>query len=246
MKELKFGRKRNVGRSKGRVTVRHKGGGAKRLYRSIDFKRDKRNIPAKVAAVEYDPNRSADIALLVYADGERRYILAPEGLKAGAEVIAAAEAPVKAGNALPLVKIPAGTEVHNVELYPGRGGQMVRAAGTAAVIVAREGDFVHLKIPSGEVHRVRQDCWATVGRLVGVERKTRRLGKAGVKRHMGIRPTVRGVVQHPAAHPHGGGEGKSGVGKPSPKTPWGKPTLGKKTRKRTHTDKYIVKGRRKK
>jgi len=246
MPKLKFGRKRDVGRSRGRVSVRHKGGGAKRLYRRIDFKRDKRGIPAKVEAIEYDPNRSADIALLVYADGERRYILAPEGLEVGGEVLASDDAPVKVGNAMSLTKVPVGTEVHNVELTPGRGGQLVRAAGTAAVIVAREGNYVHLKMPSGEIRRARKSCWATIGRLTGVDRKTRRLGKAGVKRHMGIRPTVRGVVQHPDSHPHGGGEGKSGIGMPSPKTPWGKPTLGKKTRRRKHTDKYIVRGRRKK
>lgn len=245
-KKLKFGRKRDVGRSRGRVSVRHKGGGAKRLYRRIDFKRDKRDIPARVVALEYDPNRSADIVLLVYADGEHRYILAPIGLKVGSEVLASERASVATGNALPLSKIPVGTEIHNVELTPGRGGQLVRAAGTATVIVAHEGDYVHLKMPSGEIRRVRKSCWATIGRLFGIERKTRRLGKAGVKRHMGIRPTVRGVAQHPGSHPHGGGEGRSGIGMPSPKTPWGKKTLGKKTRRRKHTDKYIIKDRRKK
>lgn len=245
-KNLKYGRKRDVGRAKGRISIRHKGGGAKRLYRVIDFRRDKKDISAKVETVEYDPNRSADIALLVYADGEHRYILAPEKIEVGKEVVASEKASAKAGNALPLEKIPVGTEVHNVELIPGRGGQMVRSAGTAATVMAREGDYVHLKMPSGEVRKVRKDCWATVGRLAGVERKTRKLRKAGAKRWRGIRPTVRGVVQHPRAHPHGGGEGKSGVGMPSPKTPWGKPTLGKKTRKRRHTDKYIVKDRRKK
>jgi large subunit ribosomal protein L2 len=246
MAKLKFGRKRDVGRSKGRVSVRHKGGGEKRLYRVVDFKRDKRNIPAKVEKIEYDPNRSADIALLLYADGERRYILAPDKIKVGKEVIASEQAPAKVGNALPLGKIPVGLEVHNVSLVPGRGGQLVRAAGTAAILSAKEGSYVHLKMPSGEVRKVREECWATVGRLSGVERKLRRLGKAGVKRHMGIRPTVRGVVQHPGSHPHGGGEGKSGIGMPSPKSPWGKPTLGKKTRRRKHTDKYIIKDRRKK
>lgn len=246
MTKLKFGRKRDVGRSRGRVSVRHKGGGAKRVYRVVDFKRDKRDIPAKVEAIEYDPNRSADIALLIYADGERRYILAPERIKVGSKVVASEKAEAKAGNALPLGGIPVGAEIHNVELIPGRGGQLVRSAGTAAEVTAKEGDYVHLKMPSGEVKKVRVECWATVGRLAGVERKLRRLGKAGVKRHMGVRPTVRGVVQHPGAHPHGGGEGKSGIGMPSPKTPWGKPTLGKKTRKRRHTDKYIVKDRRKK
>ncbi|GMR19100.1 MAG: 50S ribosomal protein L2 [Patescibacteria group bacterium] len=245
-RRLKKGRKRAVGRSLGRVTTRHKGGGEKRLYRVIDFKRSKRGIPAKVEAVEYDPNRSVDIALLLYADGERRYILLPDELAVGSEVLAGEDAPLKPGNALPLHKISVGTEVHNVELTAGRGGQMARAAGTAAVVSAREGGYVHLKMPSGEVRKVREENWATVGRLSGAERKLRRLGKAGVKRHMGIRPTVRGVAQHPGSHPHGGGEGRSGIGMPSPKTPWGKPTLGKKTRRRVHTDKYIVKDRRKK
>jgi large subunit ribosomal protein L2 len=243
-RRLKYGRKRNVGRSKGRVSVRHKGGGEKRLHRVVDFKRDKRDIPARVEAVEYDPNRSADLALLVYDDGERRYILLPKSVKVGDKVLSSDEASIKVGNALPLGKIPVGTEVHNVELTSGRGGQIVRSAGTAAVVGAKEGDYVHLKVPSGEVRRVRGECWATVGRVSGTERKLRKLGKAGVKRHMGVRPTVRGVVQHPDSHPHGGGEGRSGVGMPSPKTPWGKPTLGKKTRKRKHTDKYIVKGRK--
>lgn len=246
MVKLKFGRKRDVGRSKGRISVRHKGGGVKRLYRAIDFKRDKRDISAKVEAIEYDPNRSANIALLIYADGERRYILAPEKMKVGSTAIASEKTSAKVGNALPLGKIPVGTEVHNVELTPGRGGQLVRSAGTAAAVTAKEGNYIHLKMPSGEIRKVRAECWAVVGRLAGAERKLRRLGKAGVKRHIGIRPTVRGVVQHPRQHPHGGGEGKAGVGMPSPKTPWGKPTLGKKTRKRRHTDKYIVKDRRKK
>lgn len=245
MAKLKYGRKREVGRSRGKISVRHKGGGARRLYRVIDFKRDKRDIPAKVRAIEYDPNRTADVALLVYADGEQRYILAPEKTKVGSEVVASEKAPAKAGNALPLGKIPVGTEVHNIELIPGRGGQLVRSAGSAAVVAAKEGDWIHLKMPSGEIRKARQECWATVGRLAGVERKTRKLRKAGAKRWRGIRPTVRGVVQHPRAHPHGGGEGKSGIGMPSPKTPWGKPTLGKKTRRRKHTDKYIVKDRRK-
>ena len=245
MVKLRYGRKRDVGRSKGKVSVRHKGGGERRLYRVVDFKRDKRDIPARVEMIEYDPNRSAGIALLVYADGERRYILAPEKIKIGSKVVASEKAPVQVGNALPLGKIPVGTEVHNVELTAGRGGQMVRAAGTAAVVSASEGGYVHLKMPSGEVRKAHVGCWATVGRVGGAERKLRKLGKAGVKRHMGIRPTVRGVVQHPGSHPHGGGEGKSGIGMPSPKTPWGKPTLGKKTRRRKHTDKYIIKDRRK-
>lgn len=246
MAKLKFGRKRDVGRGGGRISMRHKGGGEKRLFRVIDFKRDKRDIPAKVEAIEYDPNRSVKIVLLLFPDGERRYILAPEKIEVGSTVLASEKAPAKVGNALPLEKIPVGTEVHNVELIPGRGGQLVRSAGTTATVVAKEGDYIHLKMPSGEVRKIRVECWATVGRLAGVERKMRKLGKAGVKRHLGIRPTVRGVAQHPRAHPHGGGEGRSGIGMPSPKTPWGKPTLGKKTRKRFHTDKYIVKDRRKK
>ena len=245
MTKLKFGRKRDVGRSRGKISVRHKGGGEKRLYRVIDFKRDKRDIPAKVEAIEYDPNRSAKIALLLFPDGERHYILAPEEIKVGSAVLASEKASAKVGNALPLGKIPVGTEVHNVELIPGQGGKMIRAAGTAAVVLAKEKEFAHLKMPSGEIRKIRLNCWATVGRLTGVERKMRRLGKAGIKRHLGIRPTVRGVAQHPRAHPHGGGEGKSGIGMPSPKTPWGKPTLGKKTRKRFHTDKYIVARRKK-
>ena len=246
IKRLKRGVKRAVGRSKGRVTTRHKGGGAKRLYREIDFKRNKRGIEARVEAIDYDPNRSASLARLVYADGERRYILLPEEVEVGSRVIAGEDVPIKAGNALPLMKIPVGTEVHNVELLLGRGGQMARSAGSAATVSAREGGYVHLKMPSGEVRKVKEENWATVGRVGGAERKLRRIGKAGIKRHMGVRPTVRGVAQHPGSHPHGGGEGRSGIGMPSPKTPWGKPTLGKKTRKRKYTSKYLVKDRRSK
>lgn len=246
IKRLKKGGKRAVGRSRGRVTTRHKGGGAKRLYREVDFKRDKRGIEARVEAVDYDPNRSASLARLVYADGERRYIILPEGVEVGSRVTAGEDAPIQAGNALPLAKIPVGTEVHNVELLVGRGGQMVRSAGSAAAVSAREGGYVHLKMPSGEVRKVREENWATVGRVAGADRKLRRIGKAGIKRHMGVRPTVRGVAQHPGSHPHGGGEGRSGIGMPSPKSPWGKPTLGKKTRRRKHTSKYRVKDRRSK
>lgn len=235
-----------MGRSLGKVTTRHHGGGAKRLFRVIDFKRDKRDISARVEAFEYDPNRSADLALLLYSDGERRYILRPEGLKVGDEVVSGDSVPIKVGNALSVGKVPVGTEVHNVELIPGRGAQFVRTAGSAATVVAREESFVHLKMPSGEVRRVSNESWATVGRLSGVERKLRKLGKAGVKRHMGIRPAVRGVAQYPASHPHGGGEGRSGVGMTTPKTPWGKPAMGKKTRRRFHTDRYIVERRKKK
>lgn len=231
----------------GKVTSRHKGGGAKRVYRMIDFKRDKRDIPARVEAVEYDPNRSANLARLLYVDGERRYILLPENTKIGDKVLSAEKAPVKVGNSLPLSNIPIGTEIHNVELLTGRGGQLVRTAGSAAVLVAKEeGNYVHLKMPSGEIRRVLKDNWATIGRLAGAERKLRRFKNAGIKRHMGIRPTVRGVAQNPHSHPHGGGEGRSGIGMTTPKTPWGKPTLGKKTRKRFHTDRYIVVGRKNK
>uniref|UniRef100_A0A831Z1C6 Large ribosomal subunit protein uL2 n=1 Tax=candidate division WWE3 bacterium TaxID=2053526 RepID=A0A831Z1C6_UNCKA len=240
IKRLKIGRKRAVGRSLGKVTSRHKGGGAKRLLRLVDFKRDKRGITARVEAMEHDPNRSAALARLLYEDGERRYIILPEKLKIGDRVLSEASAPAKVGNALPLGKIPVGTEVHNIELIPGRGGQLVRTAGSAAVVIAREGEYVHLKMPSGEVRRIPAKSWATIGRVAGVERKLRKLGKAGVKRHMGIRPRVRGAAQNPRSHPHGGGEGRSGIGMPGPKTPWGKPTLGKKTRKRFHTDWYIV------
>jgi len=243
---LIFGRKRSVGRSLGKVTSRHKGGGAKRLFRVIDFKRDKRGIPARIEAVEYDPNRSASIARLLYADGERRYILLPDKVKVGEKVLSDENAPVKVGNALPLDRIPVGTEVHNVELIPGNGGQFIRTAGSAAFVTAKEGKFVQLKMPSGEIRRVLKESWATVGRLSGVERKLRRISKAGVKIHMGIRPTVRGVAQNPSSHPHGGGEGRSGIGMTTPKTPWGKPTLGKKTRRRFHTNRYIVSRRKKK
>lgn len=246
VKRLKFGRKRAVGRSLGKVSVRHKGGGAKRLLRLVDFKRDKRGVSARMEATEYDPNRSANLALLLYDDGERRYIILPDQLKVGDRVLSDSSAPAKLGNALPLGKIPIGTEVHNIELIAGRGGQLVRSAGSAAVIVAREGEYVHLKMPSSEVRRVPTESWATVGRVAGVERKLRKFGKAGIKRHMGIRPTVRGVAQNPSSHPHGGGEGRSGIGMPGPKTPWGKPTLGKKTRRRFHTDWYIVSRRKKK
>lgn len=244
IKRLKKGRKRAVGRSLGRVTSRHKGGGEKRLYRSIDFKRDKRGLPAKVEGTEYDPNRSAKIARLLYVDGERRYILLPEKLAIGAKVLAAEDAPIKPGNALPLEKIPVGTEVHNVELVPGRGGQLVRTAGSKALLTAKEGEWAHLTMPSGEVRRIPASSWATVGHLAGGERKLRRLGKAGLHRHMGVRPTVRGVAQNPHSHPHGGGEGRSGIGMSTPKTPWGKPAVGK-TRRRFHTDRYIIAGREK-
>jgi len=237
---------RHAGRNnQGRITTRHRGGGHKRLYRIVDFKRDKDGVPARVAAIEYDPNRSARIALLHYADGEKRYILAPVGLQVGDVVTSGPEAEIKPGNALPLEKIPVGTLVHNVELQPGHGGQLVRAAGTAAQIMAKEGEYAQLRLPSGEVRRVHLRCKATVGQVGNVEHEAIKLGKAGRKRWLGIRPTVRGVAQDPRSHPHGGGEGRSPIGMPSPVSPWGKPTLGKKTRKpRKRSDKDIIKRRK--
>jgi len=243
-KSLSKGLKRTPGRSGGRVTVRHKQVGAKKLYRQIDFKRDKKDIPARVTGIEYDPYRSANIALLVYADGERRYILAPQDLKVDQEVLASEKAEIKVGNSLPLKNIPLGTFIHNVEIYPGKGAQLVRGAGASATVSAQESGMALVKLPSGEIHRLREDCWATVGAVGNEDWKSVILGKAGRKRRLGVRPTVRGVVMHPNAHPHGGGEGKSGIGMPSPKSPWGKPTLGKKTRRRSHTDKYIVSARK--
>ena len=237
--------KKNAGRnSQGKITVRHQGGGNKVKYRIIDFKREKRDIPAKVAAIEYDPNRSAFIALLNYADGEKRYILAPLGLNVGDTVISSAEADIKPGNALPIANIPVGTLIHNVELKPGRGGQMVRSAGAYAQLMAKEGEYAQVRLPSGEVRRIRMDCRATIGEVGNNDHQNINIGKAGKKRHMGIRPTVRGVVMNPCDHPHGGGEGKSPVGMPAPVTPWGKPALGYKTRKKKKaSDKYIVKRR---
>ncbi len=238
--------KRRAGRNnQGRITTRHRGGGHKRLYRLVDFKRDKDGVPARVAAVEYDPNRSARIALLHYADGEKRYILAPVGLQVGDVVTSGPDAEIKPGNALPLENIPVGTLVHNVELQPGHGGQLVRAAGTAAQVMAKEGEYAQLRLPSGEVRRVHLRCKATVGQVGNLEHEAIKLGKAGRKRWLGIRPTVRGVAQDPRSHPHGGGEGRSPVGMPGPVSPWGKPTLGKKTRKpRKPSDKLIVKRRK--
>ncbi len=238
--------RRHAGRNnQGRITTRHRGGGHKRLYRLVDFKRDKDGVPARVAAIEYDPNRSARIALLHYADGEKRYILAPVGLQVGDVVTSGPQAEIKPGNALPLENIPVGTLVHNVELEPGHGGQLVRAAGTAAQVMAKEGDYAQLRLPSGEVRRVHVRCKATVGQVGNVDHEAIKLGKAGRKRWLGIRPTVRGVAQDPRSHPHGGGEGRSPIGMPGPVSPWGKPTLGKKTRKpRKPSDKYIVKRRK--
>ena len=226
----------------GRVTTRHQGGGNKRRYRIIDFKRNKDGIPAKVASIEYDPNRTAFIALLNYADGEKRYILAPIDLKVGDTVISGAEADIKPGNALPIRNIPLGTLIHNVEIVPGRGGQLVRSAGDAAQLMAKEGKNAQVRLPSGEVRLVSMDAKATIGTVGNVDHSNVRVGKAGRTRHMGIRPSVRGVVMNPCDHPHGGGEGKSPVGLPAPVTPWGKPALGLKTRKpKKYSDKKIVK-----
>jgi len=231
--------------SEGKVTVRHQGGRHKRFLREIDFKRDKLDIPAKVASIEYDPNRGARIALLFYADGEKRYILAPQDLQVGDEVMAGQKADIKPGNALPLREIPLGTLIHNLELKPGKGGQIVRGAGTAAILMNKEEKYALVKLPSGEQRKINLDCYATVGQIGNIDWKNRFLGKAGRKRHLGIRPTVRGVAQHPDSHPHGGGEGRSGIGMPSPKSPWGKPTLGKKTRKKKkYSDKLIVQKRK--
>jgi large subunit ribosomal protein L2 len=234
----------NAGRNNtGRVTVRHQGGGHKRMYRLIDFKRNKHGVPARVDSIEYDPNRSARIALLVYADGEKRYILAPLGLKVGAQLMSGPEAEVRVGNALYVKNIPLGTVVHNVELQPGKGGQMARSAGTGAQVMAKEGDMAQLRLPSGEVRRVSIDCLATIGQVGNSDHANLNLGKAGRKRWMGIRPTVRGTAMDPNSHPHGGGEGRSPVGMAGPKTPWGKPALGYKTRKNKRTEKMIVRRR---
>ena len=245
IKSLMSSVKKNAGRnSYGKITVRHRGGGNKRQYRMIDFKRDKDGIPAKVASVEYDPNRSAYIALLNYADGEKRYIIYPSGLSVGDTVMSGPEADIKPGNALPLVNIPLGTVIHNVELKPGKGAQLVRSAGTSAQLMAKENDFAQVRLASGEVRMVPMTCKATIGQVGNLDHENVKLGKAGRKRWMGIRPTVRGVVMNPNDHPHGGGEGKSPIGIPSPVTPWGKPTLGYKTRKKNKpSDKYIVKRR---
>lgn len=232
--------------NQGRVTVRHRGGGHKRMYRVIDFRRNKHGIPARVESIEYDPNRSARIALLVYADGERRYILAPLGLKVGAQLMSGSEAEVRVGNALPLRNIPLGTMIHNIELQPGRGGQLVRSAGTAAQLMAKEGEYAQVRLPSGEVRKVPMDCLATIGQVGNLDHANISLGKAGRKRWLGWRPTVRGTAMDPHSHPHGGGEGRSPVGMPGPKTPWGKPALGYKTRRNKRTDKMIVRRRGKK
>ncbi len=227
----------------GRVTVRHRGGGERRHYRLIDFKRDKVGVPARVRSIEYDPNRSARIALLVYADGEKRYIIAPLELKVNDVVMSGADAEVRVGNALPLARIPLGTLVHNIELQVGQGGKLARSAGTSAQVLAKEGEYVTLRLPSGEMRLVHRDCMATVGQVGNVDHGNVKLGKAGRKRHMGWRPEVRGSAMTPRDHPHGGGEGRQPIGMPSPKSPWGKKTLGKKTRHNPVTDQYIVRRR---
>ena len=237
--------KKNAGRnSYGRITVRHRGGGNKRKYRIIDFRRDKMEMPAVVQRLEYDPNRSAFIALVKYEDGELRYILAPVGLKAGDTVVSSASADIKPGNCLPIANIPVGTIIHNIELYPGRGAQLVRSAGAAAQLMAKDAELAQVRLPSGEVRLVRMNCTAVIGQVGNLDHENVHIGKAGRTRHMGIRPTVRGSVMNPCDHPHGGGEGKSPIGHPSPVTPWGKPALGYKTRnKKARTDKLIVKRR---
>ena len=237
--------KKNAGRnSYGRITVRHKGGGNKQKYRIIDFKRQKLDAPATVMTLEYDPNRSANIALVQYEDGEKAYILAPEGLHVGDKVVSSKDADIKPGNCLPIEFIPLGTMIHNVELYPGKGAQLVRSAGVGAQLMAKENGVAQVRLPSSEVRYIRLDCKATIGVVGNSDHSNVQLGKAGRSRHMGIRPTVRGSVMNPCDHPHGGGEGKSPVGRPSPVTPWGKPAMGYKTRKKHHrTDKMIVKRR---
>ncbi len=237
-------RKKHAGRNTyGRITVRHQGGGNRQFIRLVDFKRDKFNIPAKVAAIEYDPNRTARLALLNYVDGEKRYIVAPLGLKVGDMVMSGTQADVRPGNSLPIANIPVGTMIHNIELKEGKGGQLVRAAGASAQLLAKEGDYAQIRLPSGEVRLIRQVCYATVGQVGNLDHNNVKLGKAGRKRHMGIRPTVRGSAMSPRDHPHGGGEGRQPVGMPGPKTPWGKPTLGYKTRRNKKTDQYIVRRR---
>jgi large subunit ribosomal protein L2 len=230
----------------GKITVRHRGGGHKRRYRLVDFKREKFGIPARVISIEYDPNRSARIALLTYADGEKRYIIAPLGLMVGSVLMAGPEAEIRVGNALPLANIPVGAVIHNIELQQGRGGQLVRSAGTSAQLVAKEGKYAHVRLPSGEVRLIPQQCMATIGQVGNTDHGNISLGKAGRKRHRGWRPAVRGSAMSPRDHPHGGGEGRAPIGMPSPKSPWGKPTLGKKTRRNKATDKWIVRRRRKK
>ena len=245
-KSLTVTLKKHSGRnSRGKITVRHRGGGYRPKYRIIDFKRNKDGVPGTVATIEYDPNRTANIALINYADGEKRYIIAPNKLTVGSVIESGAEADIKIGNALPLANIPVGTIIHNIELKPGKGGQMVRSAGNGAQLMAKEGDFAQVRLPSGEVRKVRIECRATIGEVGNLDHQNIQIGKAGRKRYMGIRPTVRGSVMNPNDHPHGGGEGKASIGRVSPVTPWGKPALGYKTRKKKkESNKYIVKDRR--
>ena len=247
-KSLTVTLKKNAGRNnRGVISVRHRGGGTRCKYRIIDYKRNKDGIPGKVKTIEYDPNRTANIALIVYADGEKRYIIAPDKLRTGDVIESGPKADIKTGNTLPLQNIPVGTIIHNVELKVGKGGQMVRAAGNGAQLMAKEGDYAQVRLPSGEVRKVRIECRATIGEVGNTDHENIKIGKAGRKRNMGIRPTVRGSVMNPCDHPHGGGEGKTGIGRVCPVTPWGKPTLGYKTRKKhKDSDKYIVKRRNEK
>jgi large subunit ribosomal protein L2 len=239
--------KKSAGRNfRGKITVRHRGGGHKRRYRVIDFKRDKFNVPGRVTSVEYDPNRSARIALVTYADGDKRYIIAPVGLMVGDVVMSGPNSDIQVGNALPISSIPVGTTIHNIELHVGKGGQLARAAGTSAQLLAKEGRYAHIRLPSGEVRLVNVQCMATIGQVGNTDHGNIRLGKAGRKRWLGFRPSVRGSAMDPASHPHGGGEGRSPIGMPGPKSPWGKPTLGYKTRRNKSTDKWIVRRRGKK
>jgi large subunit ribosomal protein L2 len=243
-KSLIVAKKSKAGRNfRGIVTVRHRGGGEKRNLRIIDWKRDKFDIPGKVASIEYDPNRTARIALIFYVDGEKRYIIAPVGLNVGDTIMSGPKAEIKPGNCMPMKYLPTGTEIHNIEVQKGRGGQLVRSAGVSAQLMVKEGDYVLIRLPSGEIRRILSDCIATIGQIGNIEHQNISLGKAGRKRHMGIRPTVRGSVMSPRDHPHGGGEGRSPIGMPGPKTPWGKPALGYKTRKPKASDKMIVKRR---
>ena len=244
-KSLVVSLKKNAGRNnQGKITVRHQGGGSRRKYRIIDFKRKKDGIPAKVVSIEYDPNRTANIALICYADGEKAYILAPNGLKVGTTLMNGENAEVKVGNCMPLSKVPVGTMVHNIELYPGKGGQLVRSAGNSAQLMAKEGKYATLRLPSGEMRMVPIICRATIGQVGNIDHELINIGKAGRKRHMGIRPTVRGSVMNPNDHPHGGGEGKTGIGRPGPSTPWGKPALGLKTRKKKKASNKLIVRRR--
>ena len=247
-KSLTVTLKKHSGRnSRGKITVRHRGGGYRPKYRIIDFKRNKDGIPGTVSTIEYDPNRSANIALIVYADGEKRYIIAPNKLKVGDKIESGAAADIQIGNALPLANIPVGTVIHNIELKPGKGGQLVRAAGNGAQLMAKEGNYAQVRLPSGEVRKVAISCRATIGEVGNLDHQNIQIGKAGRKRHMGIRPTVRGSVMNPNDHPHGGGEGRAPIGRKSPVTPWGKPALGYKTRKKKNaSNKYIVKRRNEK